>query len=147
MKKILLKFALALAFIGAIIISSCEKKPVIPPCERDNVGTVTVVNRTGYSIWVDVTWGNIVENYEKLLNNNGSYKYSEIPAGSIEIWAKISSWEYDVEYLNACENMTYTWTLAKSGDVKSAELMLEISDGDGNILYNGSPSGGDKQKQ
>jgi len=114
MKKILLKFALALAFIGAIIITSCEKKPIIPPCERDNVGTVTVKNSTGYNVWVDVTWGNVVENYEKLLYNNNTYKYSNIPAGRIEIWITFDNndWYYEYENLSACQDMTYTWYLS-----------------------------------
>lgn len=67
MKRILLKFALVLAFIGAIIISSCEVEPPKPECELQNYGSVTVKNSTGYNVWVDVTWGSITENYEKLL--------------------------------------------------------------------------------
>jgi len=116
MKKILLKFALALAFIGAIVISSCEKEPPRPQCEIDNVGTVKVVNSTGYNVWVDVTWGNVVENYEKLLYNNNTYKYTNIPAGSIEIWVSFdgNDWYYEYENLSACEDMTYTWYLSSS---------------------------------
>ena len=119
MKKILLKFALALAFIGAIVISSCEKEPPIPACERDHVGTVTAKNSTGYNIWVDVTWGDVVENYEKLLYNGNSYKYTQIPAsghpesygGKIEYWASSDrdSWVWDIDYLSPCEDMTVTW--------------------------------------
>jgi len=114
MKKILLKFALALAFIGAIVITSCVKEPPRPQCEIDNVGTVTVKNSTGYNVWVDVTWGNVVENYEKLLYNNNTYKYTNIPAGSIEIWVSFdgNDWYYEYENLSACENMTYTWYLS-----------------------------------
>ena len=116
MKKILLKFALALAFIGAIVITSCVKEPPRPQCEIDNVGTVTVKNSTGYNVWVDVTWGNVVENYEKLLYNNNTYKYTNIPAGSIEIWVSFdgNDWYYEYESLSACENMTYTWYLSSN---------------------------------
>lgn len=89
MKKIFLKFALALAFIGALITFSCEDPYVEPPrpdCEINNYGSVTVKNNTGYNVWVDVTWGSISTNYEKLLYNGNSYKYSRVHAGSIECW-------------------------------------------------------------
>jgi len=132
MKKILLKFALALAFIGAIVISSCEKEPPRPQCEIDNVGTVTVKNSTGYNVWVDVTWGNVVENYEKLLYNGNSYKYNQIPAGSIEIWVSFdgSDWSYNYENLSACENMTYTWYLSGKKSAGECPFVLLLPNGE-----------------
>jgi len=100
--------------VGIFAFQSCEKEPPIPACERDRVGTVTVKNSTGYNIWTDVTWGNVVENYEKLLYNGNSYKYNQIPAGSIEIWVSFDGqdWSYNYESLSSCEDMTYTWYLS-----------------------------------
>jgi len=111
-KAVLLIWATLMA--GVFIMQSCEKEPPRPQCEIDNVGTVTVKNSTGYNIWTDVTWGNVVENYEKLLYNGNSYKYSQIPAGSIEIWVSFdgSDWYYEYENLSACEDMTFTWYLS-----------------------------------
>jgi len=144
MKNLLLKFALALAFIGAIIISSCGSS-----CEVGNYGSVTVKNETGYKIWVDVTWGNVVENYEKLLSDGSSYKYTKIPAGSIEIWGAFSTsdWAYNVENLSSCENLTYTWYLNKSVSIKGENiLMLRVTDSNDKVIFDGLPSGGNKVK-
>jgi len=99
--------------MGVFTFIGCETEPVRPDCEINNYGSVTVKNSTGYNVWVDVTWGNITENYEKLLYNGGSYKYSKVPAGSIEIWITFdgSDWYYEYESLSSCEDMTYTWYL------------------------------------
>lgn len=107
------------------IVASCETEPPIPYCEEHNVGTTTVKNSTGYNIWTDVTWGNVVENYEKLLYNGNSYKYSDVPAGTIEIWVSFdgSDWYYEYENLSACEDLTYTWYLSSR---KSTGLPFEL---------------------
>jgi len=115
MKKIKIIFlAWAVLMSTVFIIQSCEKEPPRPDCEVNRYGDVTVKNSTGYNIWVDVTWGNVVENYEKLLYNGNSYKYNEIPAGSIEIWVSFdgNDWYYEYESLSSCESMTYTWYLS-----------------------------------
>ena len=97
---------------------SCEVEPPIPPCERDNVGTVTVENRTGRNIWTDVTWGNVVENYEKLLYVGGSYQYNNIPASTrLEIWISLDGYDWywyqeRVITILPCEDMTFTWKSA-----------------------------------
>jgi len=113
-RKEFLKGLTGIFATGALFaVAACEKEPPIPACERDRVGTVTVKNSTGYNIWTDVTWGNVVENYEKLLYNGNSYKYNQIPAGSIEIWVSFDGqdWYYEYENLSACEDMTFTWYL------------------------------------
>ena len=113
-RKEFLKGLTGIFATGALFaVAACEKEPPIPACERDRVGTVTVKNSTGYKIWTDVTWGNVVENYEKLLYNGNSYKYTQIPAGSIEIWVSFDGqdWYYEYESLSACEDMTFTWYL------------------------------------
>jgi len=143
MKKLLA--ILAIAFTAFLF--SCQEKIVIPDCEKNHYGTVTVVNKTGYNAWVDVTWGNVVENYEKLLYNNGSYKYNDIPSGSIEIWIKISNWEFNYENLSDCEDMTYTWYLVKSATAKGEDiLMLKVTDYYDNVISDGPITGGDKVK-
>lgn len=111
MKSIFLAFAVLI--MPALLTISCETTPVRDQCEIDNVGTTKVVNSTGYSIWTDVTWGNYTTNYEKFLKNGGSYKYLDVPAGSIEIWVSFDGddWYYNYENLSACENLTYTWYL------------------------------------
>lgn len=117
MKKIKFIFALWVVLMGAVfVIQSCETEPIVPACERDRVGTVTVKNSTGYNVWVDVTWGDVVENYEKLLYNGNTYKYNSIPAGSIEIWVSFdgNDWYYEYESLSSCEDMTYTWYLTSN---------------------------------
>lgn len=125
MKKVLLGLVLGLFVVFAF--NSCNKEDPKPQCEIDNVGTVKVTNRTGYSLWVDVTWGDIWENYEKKLNNNASYTYTNIPAGSVEIWGSFdrNDWTYEIRSLSVCEDMTFTWTLSNS---KSTAIMLELID-------------------
>ena len=49
MKKILLSMILILSFI----FIGCEDPK--PDCEENNTCTVTVINNTGYIIYVDVT--------------------------------------------------------------------------------------------
>jgi len=132
MKRIRFIFTLWVVLMGAVfIIQSCETEPPVPPCERDRVGTVTVKNSTGYNIWTDVTWGNVIENYEKLLYNGNSYKYNNIPAGSIEIWASFDGddWYYNYESLSSCEDLTYTWYLSNAKSTGSP-LLLDIGNGE-----------------
>ena len=125
-------FAFIAILSGFIAFNSCEPpEPPRPQCEIDRVGTVTVKNSTGYNIWTDVTWGNVVENYEKLLYNGSSYKYNNIPAGGIEIWATFdgSDWVYNNEYLTSCQDMTYTWFMNRKSD-GTGSLVLELETGE-----------------
>jgi hypothetical protein len=112
-----------------MVMTSCEE--VQEACERDNVGTVTVVNETGYSIYTDVTWGDYNTNYEKMLYDNGSYKYSNVQAGSIEIWITFDGedWSYNYENLSACEDMTYRWYLTYNKSANGCPFILELPDG------------------
>ena len=127
MKKILLKFVLVLAVLGLTTFTSCEIEPPTPACESENFGWVTVKNSTGHNCWVDVTWGSVVENYEKLLYNGNSHKYNNIPAGGIEIWISFdgNDWYYEYENLSACEDMNYTWYLNAR---KSISLLMNGQD-------------------
>lgn len=100
---------------------SCEKEPPIPACESGKVGTVDVYNSTGYNIMSDVTWGDVVENYEAWINNGSHKLYSNVPAighpqsdgGTIEIWVSFDGddWYFEYENLSPCEDMNFTWYL------------------------------------
>ena len=138
MKKLKKLISLTFVFMTLLFIgttNSCTKPiPPKPDCELNNYGSVTVKNETGLNIWVDVTWGNVVENYEKLLYNGNSYKYNKIPAGSIEIWYTYTGndWYYNVEYLDACEDMTYRWY--RSGKGADSGISLDILDRSGTLI-------------
>ena len=132
MKKVVLGLVLGLFVLFAF--NQCEKEDPKPDCEINNYGSVKVTNHTGYPLWVDVTWGDVISNYEKKLNNNASYTYNKVPAGSVEVWGSFDGdeWVYDVESLTVCEDMTFTWTLATS---KSTEKILQlINDQTGEVV-------------
>jgi len=133
MKKIKILFATWLVLmVGLFVIQSCEVEPPVPDCELNRYGSVTVKNSTGYNVWVDVTWGNISENYEKLLYNGNSYKYNKVPAGGIEIWVSFdgNDWYYEYESLSACEDMTYTWYLSGKKSAGGCPFVLMLPNGD-----------------
>lgn len=129
MKKVLGSILITLSVL--FIVASCEVEPPVPACESGHWGWVTVINSTGYSAWVDVTWGNVVENYEKHLYNGNSYKYNEIPAGSIEIWISFDGddWVYDYENLSSCEDMDFTWYLSARKSANGCPFVLVLPDG------------------
>lgn len=129
MRKYLLQFVLVLTLLGVAI--SCEKEPPIPYCERENVGIVTVENLTGYPADVDVTWGNVVENYEAFLYDGESHTYLDVPAGRIEIWISFDGeeWTYQYEDLNTCEDMTFTWYLSARKSANGCPFVLDLGDG------------------
>ena len=139
MKKVLkkLSFIAIVMFMTSVVMTSCKKEPIREQCEIDNVGTVDVFNDTGWPGEVDVTWGTATENYEKYLYDGGSYLYTNVEAGSIEIWISLdlgggvwTDWVYNVENLSACEAMQYTWFLSST---KSSEPMPLLDLGNGKI--------------
>lgn len=124
MKKILLTLVLGLFVVFAF--NSCEKPPPPKPdCEINNYGNVEILNSTGYDMWVDVTWGDIIENDERNVRKNYSTTYNKIPAGTIKIWGSFdrNNWTPKSVYLTSCENMTFTWNLSSQ---KSTETILEL---------------------
>lgn len=132
MKRIKILFGtLLILMLGVFCIQSCENEPPIPACERDKVGTVDVINSTGYRIKTDVTWGSVTNNNEMWLNNRASYLYRDIPAGGIEIWIKFDggSWAYDYENLSVCENLKFTWYLDARKSVNDCPFLLDIGNG------------------
>lgn len=134
MKMFIVVFALLITFT-----LGCETEDPIPTCERDKVGTVTVKNSTGYNVYVDVTWGNVVENYEKRVNNGSSTKYTNVPAaghpqsngGTIEIWVSFdgADWYFNYENLVPCEDMTYTWYLNARKSANDSQFVVIDSNG------------------
>jgi hypothetical protein len=117
MKKILTVLAITIG----LFFTGCEKE----------IGTVTVLNETGYEIWTDVTWGDVVENYEKRLSDGASYKYNDIPAGSIEVWISFdgSDWYYEYENLSIGEDMLYTWYLSARKAANGCPFVLILPNG------------------
>lgn len=129
------KFAtLALMFIGIIAFTGCEPVDTTPDCEKYHYGSVTVINKTGYKIWVNVTWGSSEYNNEKMLYNGGNTIYYEVPSGSIRIWGSFDgdNWQYDNNYLSDCEELRYTWYLSAKKST-TPELRLEVSN-NGDII-------------
>jgi hypothetical protein len=131
-------------FCGPLFtLSSCEKEPPVPACELNKVGTVIVENDTGYPGDFDVTWGDVVENYEKYIYDGSSYTYNNIPAyghsesygGQIELWVNLkvgstwTDWMYRTENLSPCEDMTYRWYLSSSKSSEIQVFMDVIRDG------------------
>jgi len=124
MRKYLLVFTLILAFFG------CEKE-LIPYCEREHVGIVTVENHTGYPADVDVTWGDIEINYEAFLYHGDSHTYLDIYAGIIEIWIRFEGeeWQYEYHDLTICEHLTFTWLPQVLKSTNGCPFVLTLPDG------------------
>lgn len=118
MKKILLSMILILSFI----FIGCEDPK--PDCEENNTCTVTVINNTGYIIYVDVTWGNSNYNDERLLYNGYSTTYRNLPSGLLTIWASFNAddWVYDDEYVSSCVDFKYTWVYEKKGTPSKCDV-------------------------
>lgn len=71
MKKIMIISSILLMFL----FTSCEDRP---SCEENNTCTINVVNNTGYPLYVDVTWGNLDYNDERLIENNTYTTYHRV---------------------------------------------------------------------
>lgn len=141
MKKLkIMKKIILLLVTSLFLFAGCEIYEPMPDCEKYDYGTVIVKNQTGYTIWVDVTWGSIVTNNERRISNGNSTKYNEVPSGTIEIWGAFDTgdWTYETKYLSACEELTFKWTYNKSATInKSASVIPDYSDITLEILRNG----------
>ena len=107
MKKILM----FLGLIGFIFLAGCEEiVEQKKDCEMNNYGSVIVKNKTGYTIYVDVTEGSSEYNDERRLSNNGSTTYQKIHAGSIKTWASftgdVNDWSYRNGRMTSCGEIT-----------------------------------------
>lgn len=111
-----------LFLIGLITLffTGCEVEPPTPDCELNRYGTVIVKNDTDFKIEVDVTWGNVDINDERVLYLGSRTTYTKVPSGKIYLWVSSyidepgytpfwTDWEYNSEYLSDCEDLTYRW--------------------------------------
>jgi len=119
------------------IAFSCEKEDPVPSCEQNKVGSVLVINNTPYMGEFDVTWGDVVEYQERIINSGNSYPYNNVPAyghpesygGQIELWAKVkigstwTNWTMFTEDLSPCEEMEYEWYMESR---KSTEVRMLV---------------------
>lgn len=123
-KSALSKTAFVILTLLAIAgFMSCKKKPA---CEKENFGTVIIVNHTGQDIWVDCTAEGEDLNDERLLHQNDSTEYHMAP-GQITEWA-IEAWDYpsgswytDNYYLGQCDIHRDPWTDEKSAVASSGK--------------------------
>jgi len=132
----LVGIALIIGVLG--FLTSCtEITPPLEDCELYGYGTVNVKNDLGYKAEVDVTWGNIDINDERVVYSGNTTTYREIPSGNIYLWVSYyvnelgyvpfwTSWEYNSEYLSDCENMTYRWYISYSKKSTDGTLSLDI---------------------
>lgn len=74
----------------------------------------------------------MTENYEKLLYNGNSYKYTRVRAGSIKIWVSFdgNDWSYNYESLSSCEDMTCTWYLSYKKSSSGCPFVLLLPNGE-----------------
>ena len=129
MKKILLKFALALALIGAMVTFSCEK---IEPCESNRTGDVTFHDNAPSYVWdgcyIEVDWYNGSYNSGTFY---GTKSYYDKAAGRADVymeWEDANYYYYDTGYINViqCGHVDgYLWSKKKSAVV--SEFMVERS--------------------
>jgi len=129
LKNILLILIVSTLFLG------CDSLVDKPACEKDQTGSVKVVNNTGYSIYVDVTWGSSTYNSERYVSNGSSSTYNNVPAGTVTIWASFdrSDWTSGYTSVSSCSTKTYTWSYGKKSpplnlsDIMSADSSPELS--------------------
>jgi hypothetical protein len=113
-KTVFALFLIALMCGGAF----CVKEK---PCERDNTGTVRVINNFPGVITVDV-WSDFLPGDgfmgERTLGIGMSATYNNVPAGSIEIWETdaYTDWGYWDEYCSQCQTLEFTITEYKKGE-------------------------------
>jgi len=127
MKNILLRFAMALAVIGGLLIA-CE---TIEPCERDQTGDITVENQTGFRMTF------ALDDYNNFtLYDNGTKSYYNEDAGThyFYYWDDFyEKWYYDTSRLTACQDLVWTWYLSKKKSTGGG-MVLIISDAFGNVI-------------
>jgi hypothetical protein len=107
---ILITFA-ALLFLT----NSCTKTKEKPECERNNTGTIKIVNNAPFVIYVDVTENKLGYNDERLLGIGQSTTYT-MPEGTVYCYAasmtnySANKWNEKIETCTECQTFTLTWT-------------------------------------
>lgn len=127
------KSTILFAFLTALfLITSCSETE---DCETFNYATVTVENKTGYNLEVDVTWGHYEYNDERWLSPGYSTTYYEVPTGTIYMWSSYGSgygWVKKTTSVFSCEDLTYTWYNTSSyNDTENLALKIEM---DGEVV-------------
>jgi len=125
-------FVMAMIFGAPMVFTSCEDlTPALEPCEQNNTGTFIVQNTTGYTVWVDV---NNID--ERKLYHGGQTTYYNVPAGTNKLYIDLGDgWQYNTQYLSACETITYTWYLYGKKSTNQVNASFER---DGTIVVNDS---------
>lgn len=123
MKKLLM----FLGLIGFIFFAGCEEiVEQKKDCDVNSYGSVVITNKTGYIIYVDVTWGSDEYNDERQVRNNGSTTYQRVPAGSVVLWAKIkgdSDWYRRGSHLSKCGELKESWYVSNSASMSSIVIL------------------------
>lgn len=115
MKKLLLVF-IALTFI----FTGCKKEYPIPDCELYEYGYTTIINKTGYDGLVDCTYHVDDVNNNIFLYHGESAEY-KMDEGRIYIWISVfeDEWVYEIEHLDSCEDLEFTWYMDKKKSTAS----------------------------
>ena len=130
MKKILRKFALALAVIGAAVLTGCE---TTPPCELNRTGDVTFHDNGPSWVWdgcyIEVDWAD--GSYNSALFY-GSKSYYDVAAGRADVymeWEDAEAYYWNFGYINVIQcskvDAYCTWSKKKSAVV--SEFVIEKS--------------------
>jgi hypothetical protein len=109
-----------LLFLFVIIILSIHLTSCIPEeidnrpeCEKENYGTVKVINKSSIALVVDVTWTGVATNSEKTIFPGTSVTYNYVPAGIVLVWQKPwpqnDGWSYSEITIHACKTFTFSW--------------------------------------
>lgn len=124
-RRYLLSLLLALFLGAALSLNSCEDPP--PYCETQNVGDITIVNKTGYWFYFALDDYNDFKLYD-----NGSKTYYDEESGIHYFYVyddlnyNPGVWLYQTEHLSACEDLNFTWYLNKKKSTEGG-FYLEIS--------------------
>ena len=125
---ILIAFA---AFL--FVTNSCTKTKEKPECERNNTGTIKIVNNAPFVIYVAVTENRLGYNDERFLGIGQSTTYT-MPEGTVYCYAASMTnynnniWNEKVEYCTQCENFTLSWTSGGKGDTDNGSNVAVYMD-------------------
>ena len=116
LKSIMFIMAMAFTFLT---FNSCEDP--VPACEKNNTGSMRVVNGSAYYMTVDV-WDDYLGGFlgERGLNPYSSTTYSNVHAGSCEVWEvdQFSDWGYWDSSVPQCGTQEFTINIYKSASKK-----------------------------
>lgn len=132
-----LLFALIPLFLQSCeFFDSPEPEQQKQDCEINSYGTVILVNQTGKSLFVDVTWGGSFENEERKIQNGKSTTYYKVPAGPIVIWGAFedTQWHYIEVSLEVCQEFKFIWFPHTIQSSQKNAFFVEVLDKEGNLI-------------